>query len=332
MPFAKNTKALARGDLGMAVDEYRQQSTYIGERIFRPLLVNEQAAEFPVVPIEVLLSDENVDRAMRGFYNRSGWDFEMGFYATRERGWEELLDDREVKLYRNMLDAELIAVNRALQIILRAQEKRIADKLFNTTNFTVHNLAIEWSTAATATPIDDINDAVVAIRAACGMTPNCLVIPFAAFMNIKRCAQVVDLLKYTYPGKDINSISAQQLAAILNIENVLIGDAQVNTAKKGQSAVLGEIWDDEYAMLTRIATSDDFSEPCVGRIFRWSEESGSGEGGTIVEQYRTEGNRSETYRVRNDADERLLKSYDDAGNVLSDVAAACSYLIGNVTA
>jgi len=335
MPYTARKNAIVRGDLGVAVDEFKKQAGsfgFIAEEILPPLVVPLQSSEFPVVPIEALLSVQDTKRAMRGYYNRSDYEFEMGFYSTRENGWEEALDDREVKLYANLLDAEIIASNRAMGIIQRSQEIRVAAKLFNTSNFTAHGLTTEWSTHATATPLDDIKAGKDAIRAACGMVPNTLILPYAALGNLRRCAQIIDLLKYTYPGKDINSMTAADLAAVLDIAKILVGDEQKNTAKKGKTAVLGEIWDDEYAMLTITATTSSFDEPCIGRIFRWDEESGGGESGTIVEQYRAEGNRSDIYRVRHDTDERLLKSYDDAGNVKSDIAAACTYLFSNVTA
>lgn len=335
MPFTARKNAIVRGDLGVAVDEYKKQegaSGFIAEEILKPLDVPLQASEFPVVPIEALLSVQDTKRAMRGFYNRSDWETEFGFYSTRENGWEEPLDDREVKLYKTFLDCEIVTANRAMGIILRSQEIRVAAKLFNTSNFSVHNLTTEWSTAATATPLDDIKTGKNAVRAACGMVPNTLILPYAAFDNLRRCSQIIDLLKYTYPGKDINSMGTAELAAVLNISKILVGDEQKNTAKKGKTAVLGEIWDDEYAMLTITATSNSFDEPCIGRMFRWNEESGGGDGGTIVEEYRAEGNRSNIYRVRHDTDDRLLKSYTDAGAVKSDIAAAVSYLFGNVTA
>lgn len=335
MPFSSRKKALVRGDLGIAVDEYRRGPNafgWIAEKILKPMVVPLQSSEFPVIPIEAMLSQQDTKRAMRGFYNRSDWETEMGFYSTKENGWEELLDERELKLYRNLFDAEIVAVNRAIGIVLRSQEIRTAAKLFNASNFDGDGVNVEWSVKATATPIDDVDTAKKAVRAKCGMIPDTLVLPYIAFENAKRCAQVAELLKYTFPGEDIASMSAAQLAKVLDVQQILVGDEQVNTAKKGKSAVLGEIWNPEYALLTCTAQSESFDEPCVGRIVRWSEESGDGEGGTIVEQYYVDGNRSDVYRVRNDSDELLLKTYDDTGAVKSNIAKSVSYLFSNITA
>jgi hypothetical protein len=64
------------------------------------------------------------------------------------------------------------------------------------------------------------------------------------------------------------------------------------------------VWTDTYAMLLRVATSGDFSEPCIGRTFHFSAD-GSAIGGT-VEMYREEARRADIIRVRHDVDEVRL--------------------------
>lgn len=334
MPFPKTGTAVARADLGIAVEEIKEGSAnmgFIGPQVLPDFLVPKQASEYPLIPKEAMLSNEDTKRAMRGYYNRSDYNFEMGFYATKENGHEEPLDDRERALYASLFNAELIATKRATGIVLRNQEFRIASKVFNATNFTAHAVANEWDDKANATPLDDVETGRMGIRAACGMLPNTLIISFTTMQNLKRNAQIVELLKYTFPGKDINSMSAAQLAHIFDIEKVLVGGAVHNTANKAKDAVIADMWNNEYAMLTITANSEDYTDPCIGRTFRWDEESGGGEGGTIVEQYRSEPNRSDIFRVRHDSDERLLMSYNDAGGIQSNVAANVSWLFSNIT-
>jgi hypothetical protein len=55
--------------------------------------------------------------------------------------------------------------------IMRAQEKRIADRVFNASAFTPHAVSNEWDKASAATPITDVNDAKLAFRASAGCCP-----------------------------------------------------------------------------------------------------------------------------------------------------------------
>ncbi|WP_319525677.1 hypothetical protein [uncultured Desulfosarcina sp.] len=331
MPQPTQNTAVSRPDLAVVVSEFRETAVTaaIGARVMPYLPMIEQSAEYPVIPKEVMLKIHETRRAMRGKYPSSDWEFEMGFYATRENGWEEKIDDRERKLYATLLDAEMVATRRATKIIDLSTEKRIAAKVFNPSNFAPHNVSTPWDVPASATPIDDFNDANLALRAQCGMPGNTLIIGFYTFTKVKNCDQIVDRLMYTFPGIDINSMTTQQLAAVLNVPRVLVGGAIYDSADKGQDAEIADLWSSDYAMLTICSDSPDVSEPCIGRSMIWTEESpGSGE--PVVESYRAEGNRSDVVRVRHDSDERLLKSYDEDGNVQSDIAAAVSYLMGNI--
>lgn len=330
---ASNTPTIYRPDLGVVAMEYLdgEATSNIGLQIMPPFPVDEQSSTFPVIPAKALLSIEDTARAPRGKYNRGDWTYEEGKYATRENGWEEPIDDGERKLFERRVpgQGDFIATRRAMGIIVRNQERRIANKIFNAVNFTAHAVTNEWDDSANATPIDDVTTGKLAFREQCGMLPNALVIAYTTMEKLRRDAQIVDLIKYTFPGLDINSVGASELARIFNVPRVLVGGAVYDSKGKGLSVDITDIWNDEYAALLRIATDRlDIIEPCVGRTFVWAQDSAAE---PIVEQYRDETSRSDIFRVRHDSDESLLRSYDQDGNVVSDIAAKCVYLFSNIT-
>lgn len=332
MPNPTSDTAVQRPDLGMLVQEYMEAESammgFIGLKVMPLMPVPEQSAQFPVIPKEVLLSVQDTKRAMRGKYPRSDYEFEEGYYATSENGWEEVVDDRERKLYASKFDADAMATKRATGIILRGQEKRVADAVFNTTNFPANAVTNEWDDASNATPIDDIATGKLSVRSACGMLPNALIIAYSTYQKLKRCSQIIDLIKYTFPGLDINKLSLAQLAQVLDVPQVLVGGAVYNSAKKGQAASITDLWSNEYAMLTRVSAGGDITEPCIGRTFLWTEDSYSN---TIVESYREESNRGDVVRVRHDTSESLIVSRNSSGSVKSNISSACSYLMSNIT-
>ena len=330
MPRPTSDTKIQRPDLGMLVEEYMDEAPtmgYIGLDVMPLMPVQEQSATYPVLPKEVMLKIPDTSRAPRGKYNRGDWEFENGFYVTQENGWEEAIDDTERKLYASMFDAEAVATRRAVKIILGAQEKRVSLMVFNATNFTANAVSIEWDTVATATPIDDVNTGKLSVRSACGMLPNALIISYTSFVNLRRSEQIIDLISYTFPGADINKMTRQQLAAVLDVPQVLVGGAVYDAAKKGQDASITDLWSYEYAMLTIIGSGGDIMEPCLGRTFLWTEDSAEN---TLVESYREEDRRSDIIRVRHNTQERLIKSYDENDAAKSDIAAACSYLMSNI--
>ncbi|MEN6623612.1 MAG: major capsid protein [Smithella sp.] len=320
MPRPTPTTTIQRPDLGAIAYEYAELGSdrgYIaGELlpIFETLL---QTSTYPVIPLETILKLQETERAPRGNYNRSDYQFEDGYYATKDRGWEELLDDVEAAMYRRYFDAEEVATKRCVDIILRAREARVAAKLMNTTNIpATSNVAIPWSTPATATPRANVIAAKTAMRAASGLTPNAIAMAKAVFDAVMLTKEIMDAFRYTNPI-EIGGEEAQQriLAQYFGVDRILVGNSIKDGAKKGQSSVIADIWDDEYILLAKVSNGgQDLREPCLGRTFLWTEDSPDM---LVTEQYRAETNRSEVYRVRNNTDEAFI--FTGAGYLLGNI-------------
>lgn len=321
MPRPTSATTIQRPDLGAIAYEYAlaaSQRGFIGLSLLPVFEVPEQSADYPVIPIEAILKLQDVKRAPRGNYNRGDYQFETGTYSCSEKGWEEPVDDSEAALYRCFFDAEEVATLRATDTLLRAQEGRIAAKLFNTGNITgTAAVTTEWSTAATCTPYADVMTAKKAMRAATGLLPNTMVITWSVFQNLLSAKEIRDKLQYTTP-LELMSEDAQRriLSAYFGLE-VLVGNAIKDSAKKGQSFSLAEIWDDEYCLLAAVSTGGkDLREPCLGRTFLWTADA---PGNLVTEQYRDETVRSEIYRVRQNTDEAFV--FTGAGYLLSNISA-----------
>lgn len=320
MPRPTSGTTVNRPDLGQLAYEYllaASQRGFIGTRILPLFPVTEQSAQYPVIPIESLLKMPETRRGARGAYNRGDWLFEMENYSCEEHGWEEPLDDSEVRLYQRFFDAEEIATMRAMDVILRSQEKRIADKVMDDTTLNDNDVTNEWDDPANATPRDDVKDGAKTMHDNTGVWPNVLVISKTVFDNLVVCEQVTNNIKYTTPIL-YESLAVQRrlLAQFFDLDDILIGDAVYDSADKGQTASINSIWGTEHGLLARIATrGQDLREPCIGRTFLWQTDSPSN---VLVEQYREEQIRSSIYRARQYTDEAFV--FTGAG-----------FLLGNLT-
>lgn len=311
-----------RPELAAIAFEYMLQASqrgFIGLSLLPIFEVPLQAAQYPVIPIEALLKLPDTARAPRGNYNRSDYEFEMGNYSCKEHGWEEPVDDAEAALYRRFFDAEEIAVMRAVDILLRGQEARIAAKLFNVSNITATAaVTIEWSTAATATPRSDVRTGVKAMRAASGLLPNTMAVTWTVFQNLLVCAEITGALKYTNPI-ELGSEEAQRrvLSQYFGLE-LVVGNAIKDSGKKGASFTIADLWDDEYCGLFKVSASDsrDLRDPCLGRTFLWTEDAPQN---LVTESYREDKKRSDIYRVRQNTDEAFV--FTGAGYLLSNITA-----------
>lgn len=322
MPSPTSSLATLRPDLATfsEFDLEMSRRGFVASQILPVFDVASQAGSFGKIPVEQLLQNRETKRGPGSGYSRGKWTFTSATYACDEHGTEEPIDDREAAMYANYFNAEQVSTMRAYEAVLKNQEQRVADMLFNATTWTGASLTTalsnEWDDISNATPITDVEAAARLVWAGCGMWPNALICNRHVFRNLRRCDQIVNMAKYqgfvdVRPG----SITAQQLAVVFDLDMIIVAGAAKNSATEGQAVSFGKIWSDEYAMLARVCTSQDMREPGLGRIFHWAQD-GSQPGGT-VETYRDETIRGDVVRVRHDVDEVVL--YTEAAHLLSNV-------------
>lgn len=321
MPSPSTQITNLRPDLGSMYEfdlELNRQK-FIGYRVLPIRNVALAADSFGKIPIEQLLKRANVRRGVSGNYNRIDWKFTTDSYATEEFGLEGTIDQRNARKYANYIDAEAATARLVLHQVLLEAELRVAAMTFDTGTFTPTAVSVEWSTYATAKPIDDVEASVRRVHAATGIWPDSLVICEKVFRNLRLCDQVLDRIAATGAGDKIKAtdVTTQMLAQVFDLKNIVVAGGTYNSANEAATAALTDIWDDEYAMVCKLADSDMIEEPCLGRTFHWAGD-GSQPGG-LVETYYEESSRGDVVRVRHDVHEKLV--YDELGDLLSNITA-----------
>jgi len=324
MPSPSSALSSLRPDLAQSFMEFdleMDQRGYVATRVFPVVEVASQAGNFGKIPIEQLLQQRNTRRAPGAGYDRGNFTFEPATYSCVEHGAEEPVDDREAQMYAEYFDAELVSAARAYNAVLRNAEARVADAVFNTTTWTGSSLTTaitnEWDDSANAVPITDVEAAVQKIYDNSGLWANALIVNRKVFRNLRNCAQVIDRIEAGGAGYASNSreITEAMLALAFDLDYIIVAGGSKNGAREGATASPSQIWSGEYAMVCKVATTNDFREPCIGRTFHWSAD-GSAIGGTY-ESYRDETKRSDIIRVRHDVAEVVL--YAQAGHLLSNI-------------
>lgn len=324
-PTPSTAPSTLRPDLGalMEFDLAADRQGFIGYRVAPPIEVGLQADNPGKIPLEQLLQAADVTRTASGGYRRTTLKFDKWAYATEEYGIESVVTERLKRMYQNIFDVESILAMRNRDIVLREAEKRIAALIQNTSTWTGSSLktdvSVEWSTAATADPISDVNAAKQKVFDQTGLWPNALVICYPVFMNLRKCAKIIDRLESSGAGQSTKAseITAAMLAQVFDLDDVIVSGAAKNTADEGQTRVLAQIWDDEYAMVARIAKTNDVAEPCIARTFHWAED-GSQIGGA-VDEYISDETRGKVIRCRHEVDEVVM--YKECGHLLGNITA-----------
>ena len=311
--------------------------------------VASQAGNFGFFAPNQILIQRNDTRAPGGNYERGQSQFIAKQYACKEHGVEEPVDDREKKMYSNYFDAESFAARRARDTVLRNFENRVLTLLNDYSNTgggganalhfflgvtaagayinaaSLSTLAsayggggTSWKTVASADPVTDVANASKYMYTNSGLMPNTMVVGFQTYWNLRRNASIQAQIKYSgLTDPTLGFLASRQIfAELFGVEKFLVAGAQYATNNQAAAALtFGSMWTEDYAMIARVARSQDFKETCIGRGFHW-EADGASMNGT-VETYRDEARRSNIVRVRMDTDEVPL--LPQAGFLLTGV-------------
>ena len=314
--MSATTKAILRPDLGALAYQYSLTAAsmgWIADLVLPPFYTPLQGSEYPVILAEALLEEVDTARAPRSAYARGDYEWDFLDYKCSENGWEEPIDDVEAKIARNYFDAETLASNRAMNIILRSRERRVASKVFSA-DFTAHAVGHAWNSYADADPRADVIKGFEAMRLSVGLEPNALILDKSILRHVSMCDSVIERVKYANPDAIRGDLTIAQLEAYFGC-HVIAAGAVSNRAAKIKPVNIQPIWDVTQAMLAVVSSGgQDLREPSIGRTFVWEED---GPEMVVVETYREEQIRSDIVRARQNTDECI--QFTGAGYRLTGV-------------
>jgi hypothetical protein len=147
------------------------------------------------------------------------------------------------------------AVEGLTDLILLDREKRTADLVFNTNTYGSGNKTTlsgtsQWNDFTNSDPIGVITGAMDAMI----MRPNVAVFGRAVWTKLSQHPKIIKAV-YGY-ANDSGIATRQQVAALLELSEILVGESWINTAKKGQTVSLSRVWGKHAALLHRDGLAD----------------------------------------------------------------------------
>lgn len=302
-----NTNAIIRADITSVVEEASAADSYfIGTQVFPILPVEKVTGEYykmTKVATE-LMKAGSTDRAPKGAYGQVDRTFVKDAYTCLDRGLEEFLDDTVTASLRNYFPLEVTSAKLLARAVRLGHEARIAGQVFNTGNFDTAEASVAYVKAATDTIdfAEDVQRAIKRVKQR-GELVNAIVMNRDVYDRIRVSTKFAKFLFGNLGGGQ--QVTEQMLGKAFGIPNVLIADATVDGAKKGQSSVaLSYVWSGDYFWVGNIQ-GGDYANGGAGRTLVWTglEESNDF---LVTETYRDEGHRSDVVRVRTHTAEKVI--------------------------
>lgn len=176
----------------------------------------------------------------------------------------------------------------------------------------VNITAAKWDDD-TIDPIKRVDAEKVSIAKKIGKIPNVLLLPRPCFTGVRNNALVKGRITGATELKN-SSVTAQQLADAMELEEVLVADAVVNSAAEGQADSLDFVWG-KTALLFYRDPSPGLRTVSLGYHLTWI----TGVNGQLVRVYRDEPKESDVIEVQKYYDQKIVSL--DAGTFFTNVVA-----------
>ena len=249
MPQPNMRGQLVAGPLANVSLAYRNpEESYIGDRVF-PIIDNvPPEAKIATYPKGAWFRDEAGIRGPGSRANRAGYTLDYVDISTKEFAIaKEVTDeDREIAELQNAppLQIDQEAIEFASDKIMLNKEKRIASTVLTGTWSGVagEDAAGGFAAGSGNTFLAKVRARTETIRANTGRKPNTMIIDFGTYNSLKEEATILDKIKYTERGV----LTKEILAAILELSEILIGEAIKSTAKEkkdGTDFTAQNIWE-----------------------------------------------------------------------------------------
>jgi len=193
----------------------------------------------------------------KGKPNEIDWSATETTDATKDYGLEDPIPNYDVEAARAVPGAPIDPQGRSTEIltdlIMLDREVRVANLIFGSGNYPAANKSTlsgnaQWSYRGDAsnTPSDPITDIMTAMD---GMLarPNVAVLGRATATQLQMNPRILKAFNGTLG--DTGIVPLDFIARLFGLDDILVGEAWVNTAKKGQTATVARAWGKHAALL-----------------------------------------------------------------------------------
>lgn len=264
----------------MSVAYMQSDSVMVANKVFPIVPVKKQSDLYFTYTRADLLRNEAAVRtygaeSKGGGYNVSTSPYYCNIYAFHKDVYPTERVNSDSPLQPDIDASEYVSQKLVLKREIDFQEKFFATGIWGTEYdgaAAASGTDLVYWNRATATPIENIATAQLAVQGSTGKKPNTLLLGPHTFIALRDCDQIRNLLRYT-AGPAVPT--PQLLAQMFDVDRVLVGAAVYNAAADGATEdtdfILGK-----HALLCYTENSPGIRKASAGYIFSWSGLEGAG--------------------------------------------------------
>jgi len=296
MSIFASSSATFQPIINEVVNEVDRQE-FVGGQILPIVQTSTQKGKFPKIVASQFDNDISKPRAAGSNFARTSGQFESGSFECVEYGVENQLDDLNIVEAASdaLLDIVSVAANQLADDLMVGHELRVASALSGA-SFTSTAATAAMSDATNATPIQDVNNAVLRLNQNGIFNNISLVMEASLYQEMTQTNDLRNLIN----GSGTLAFSQDQVARVLGVDNIILCKTRYNSAKKGQTASRSDIWPTNAYYVASIV-GGPLSSGGIGRTMAYTRRGGA----FVSETYRTEQPPANVVRVRMNTDELI---------------------------
>ena len=265
----------------------QDQSDFIATKVFPNVPVKKQSDTYFEYPKGQWFRTDAKPRGLGQESAGSGFDIEnSGSYNAIPQALHKDIDDQLRSNQDQPIDLDRDGTEFVTRGMALRREKDWASKYFITSLWTGSSTGGDitpstlWD-AGSSTPITDIRTEIGAVKKNTGFRPNTLVLSEDVWIALQDNADFLDRIAITQR----KIVTAELLAAVLDIDKVLIAGAVENSAAEGATPSMGWLYTKD-AFLCYSAPRPSILHPSAGYTFSWTGYLGASKDGHRILRFR----------------------------------------------
>lgn len=301
----------------ISVATIQEDMSFIAPQVFPIVPVMKDSGIYYTFDAGDLLRDDMNNRAPSTRSAGMDYDLTSSTYSCQRYALHQAIDIEIKDNQENEVASDATVAKILTQKALIRFERMFAANYFAASKWTGSSTgsditaSIKWDASGSA-PVSDVELQKRYIQGKCGYAPNVMVVTAAVHSALKSNADVLARLSANERGIG----TEEQMAAIFGVNKYLVANNVYNSAQKGATTALTNIFGTEGALLVYAAPTPSLLVPSAGYIFASKQRATNNWGLTVRNWYQPEIT-SDIIEVEFKLDAKLV--YANAGAYFADV-------------
>jgi hypothetical protein len=259
----------------LLVGYMQADSRFVADRVFPAVSVEKADGTFYKMTKKYWFADEMKVRAPGSPFPEGDYGLETDTFATLQYALSKAIADEVRANNQAPMDLETATVRWLSQQMLIRKERAFASDFMAASVWgtTDNNSATDWDDFEAGDPVANIATGKQTISVNTGYEPRHLVCGLVVYDALKQHPDIIDRIKYTTAATAAAVQAA--VAAVLDLDEIIVGRASYNSANEAQTASYAAVIDDD-ALLCYVDRAAGIMGATAGKTFAWAPGGGAG--------------------------------------------------------